>query len=71
MDAADVRLLLLTIIYAVVGMALLFVGYRLFDRFTPGDAQKKIFEQGNVAVAVLMGAFMVALALIIAAAVGG
>ena len=65
----EVILLILTIVYATVGMLLLFAGYRIFDALTPTDMQKKIFEEGNVAVAVLAGAFLISLALVIAAAV--
>ncbi|PYE54397.1 DUF350 domain-containing protein [Deinococcus yavapaiensis] len=67
----EVGILLLSVLYAFVGTLLLLVGYRLFDRFTPTDAQKKIFEEGNVAVAVLFGGFLVGLAIVIAAALSG
>lgn len=64
----ELGILLLSVLYALVGTVLLFVGYRLFDLFTPTNAQKKIFEEGNVAVAVLMGAFLVGLGIVVAAA---
>lgn len=57
--------------YALAGSVLLWVGYRLFDRFTPGDAQGKIFDEGNVAVAILVGSFVVGLAIVVAAAMVG
>ena len=62
---------LLSIGYAIAGSFLLWLGYRLFDRLTPGDAHTKIFEEGNRAVALLVGAFILGLALIIAAAIVG
>ena len=36
--------LLATILYAVIGVLLLFLGYKVFDWLTPTDAQKKIFQ---------------------------
>lgn len=69
--AVEVRVLLLSLLYAAVGIGLLFAGYRLFDYMTPSDAQRKIFEEGNVAVGVLMGLFILALAIVIAAAISG
>ena len=57
--------------YALAGVLLLWVGYRLFDRLTPGDAHAKIFEEGNRAVAILAGAFILGLSVIIAAAIAG
>jgi uncharacterized membrane protein YjfL (UPF0719 family) len=70
MNLTDLRLLGLTVVYALLGFALLYIGYRIFDALTPGDAQGKIFKENNTAVAILVGAFVIGLALIIAAAIG-
>ncbi len=62
MDAAlvnEVRVFVVSTIYALLGMVLLFIGYRALDWMTPSDMQKKIFEEGNVAVAVLAGSLSV------------
>lgn len=61
----------LTLAYAIGGSLLLWLGYRLFDRLTPGDMHAKIFEEGNVAVAVLAGMFVLGLAIVIAASIVG
>jgi putative membrane protein len=68
---SDLRVLILSLIYAVVGMILLYLGYRLFDLLTPTDMQKKIFEEGNTAVAITVGAFIIGLALVILGAIHG
>ena len=62
---------LLTLAYAGAGSLMLWLGYRLFDRLTPGDMHAKIFEEGNVAVAVLAGAFVLGLSIVIAASIVG
>ena len=62
---------ILSIVYAVLGMILLYVGYKIFDMVTPTDMQKKIFEENNVAVAVTAGAFILGLAIVIGAAIQG
>ncbi len=67
----DLRILVLSVIYAVLGMVLLYIGYRVFDWVTPTDMQKKIFEENNTAVAITVGAFVLGLAVVIAAAVRG
>ncbi|HMA37172.1 MAG TPA: DUF350 domain-containing protein [Chloroflexia bacterium] len=67
----EVRIFVISMIYAVVGMGLLYLGYRVFDWLTPTDMQKKIFEEGNRAVAITVGAFILGLAIIIAAAIHG
>jgi len=66
---SDLRVLILSLIYAVVGMLLLYLGYRLFDLLTPTDMQKKIFEEGNTAVAITVGAFIIGLAIVILGAI--
>ncbi len=68
---SDLRVLILSLVYAVVGMLLLYLGYRLFDLLTPTDMQKKIFEEGNTAVAITVGAFIIGLAIVILGAIHG
>ncbi len=67
--ANDLRVFILAIVYAVLGMLLLYIGYKVFDLVTPTDMQKKIFEENNMAVAVTVGAFILGLAVVIAAAI--
>ena len=63
--------LILAMVFSVLGFALLFAGYRLLDALTPEHMGRKIFEDGNVAVAVLAGAFVIGLAIIVAASISG
>jgi putative membrane protein len=67
----DIRVLIISIIYAALGMVLLWIGYKIFDLVTPSDMQKKIFDEGNVAVAITVGAFILGLAVVIGAAIHG
>lgn len=69
--ANEVRIFIVSTIYALLGMVLLFVGYRVFDWMTPSDMQKKIFEDGNLAVGVLAGAFIIGLAIVILSGIHG
>lgn len=61
--------ILLSVLFALLGFVLLFIGYRVFDAMTPTDLNKRIFEDGNVAAAILAGAFVLGLAVIIAMAI--
>ena len=63
--------LVLATVFSVLGFALLFVGYRVLDALTPEHMGRKIFEEGNIAVAVLAGAFVIGLAIVIGASIGG
>jgi putative membrane protein len=61
---------LVSLLFAILGFALLFVGWRALDLLTPEDLEKKIFEDGNIAAGIMAGAFIIALAIIIHAAIG-
>jgi uncharacterized membrane protein YjfL (UPF0719 family) len=70
MDAQQMTTnIFLSLVFALLGFVLLFIGYRLFDKMTPTDLNKRIFEDGNVAAAILAGAFVLGLAIIIAMAI--
>lgn len=59
----------LSVIFAIIGFILLFAGYKVFDWLTPTDLSDDIFRKGNVATAILAGAFVIALAIVIAQAI--
>jgi uncharacterized membrane protein YjfL (UPF0719 family) len=69
--APDIRIFFLSIIYAVVGLVLLLIAFWVFDMFTPAQLGKEIFQERNTAAAVMAGFFVLAIALIIAAAIHG
>jgi uncharacterized membrane protein YjfL (UPF0719 family) len=59
------------IVFAAIGIAVAVVGFKVFDKCTPGDLGKEIFENRNVAAAIVAGAFILGISLIIAAAIVG
>lgn len=61
--------IVLSLVFALLGFILLFVGYRVFDALTPTDLNKTIFQDGNSAAAILAGAFVIGLAIIVAMAI--
>ncbi len=68
MTEQELRVYVFALLYAFTGMAFLFAAYKLFDLLTPTDLQKKIFDEGNVAVAVAVGFFMLGVAVVLHAA---
>jgi uncharacterized membrane protein YjfL (UPF0719 family) len=66
--AHEGQVLLVSILYAVVGIVILLAAYRLFDAFTPTKIGDSIFHEKNVAAAVAVGSYMIGVALIVAAA---
>lgn len=61
----------ITIIYAVIGIILAMLAYQIIDWITPGRLSKKISEEGNIALGIVVGALMLGICIIIAAAIAG
>lgn len=57
-------------IFGLAGIVMAILGYKLFDKFTPGDLHREIFENKNVAAAILAGSVIIGVSLILAAAMG-
>ena len=60
--------LLYTAVFGVVGIILVFIGFKLFDKAITKINLEAEIAKGNVAAAILSGAAIIALAIIIAAA---
>lgn len=63
--------LLSMVVFALVGIITAIAGYRLFDKFTPGDLHKEILENKNIAVAIIAAAVILGVCIIVAAAIMG
>ncbi len=63
--------LLATLVYALIGVIVLALGFILWDRLTPVHLWQEISEHQNVALAILAGAVAIGLSIIIAAAIHG
>lgn len=60
--------ILSTVVYAIYAIVLMFVGYKVFDWFTPYDFAKEIKEKNPAIGAVIFGIF-VSIAIIIKASI--
>lgn len=63
--------LLYMLIFAIVGIGIAVVGYKLFDKCTPGDLHREIVENKNVAAAIVGAAVILGVCIIVAAAMLG
>jgi len=59
------------LLFSLIGIAVAILGYRLFDKFTPGDLHREIVENKNVAAAIVGGAVILGVCIIVAAAMVG
>lgn len=59
------------LIFAFVGILVAIIGYKIFDKCTPGDLHKEILENKNVAAAIVAAAVILGVCIIIAASMLG
>ena len=59
------------LVFAFVGVIAAIVGYKLFDKCTPGELHREILENRNTAAAVVAAAVILGVCLIVAAAIVG
>ena len=59
------------IVYSILGMVILLIGWKVFDKTTPFDLNKEIAEDNNAAAGIVVAGIMIALGIIVAAAIHG
>jgi uncharacterized membrane protein YjfL (UPF0719 family) len=55
-------------LYAALGVILMFVTYKIFDKLSPRVDFEEELKKGNIAVAIFIGALFISIALIIGGA---
>jgi len=65
----DTHILLNSLIYALLGVAVFITSFIIVDKLTPYDLWKQLVEEKNVALAIVVGAAALGICLIIAAAI--
>jgi uncharacterized membrane protein YjfL (UPF0719 family) len=58
-------------LFAAIGIILAILGYKVFDRCTPGHLHREVIEHRNVAAAIIGGSVILGVCIIIAAAMLG
>lgn len=72
MDLVTSTVILNSLVFSVIGIVVLLGTFLLIELLTPRyNVWKEIIEKQNLALAILLGAFIIALAMIIAAAIHG
>jgi putative membrane protein len=59
------------VIFTVIGILASLAGFKLWDRFTPGNLEEEICKKQNIAAAILGAAIILGICIIIAAAMIG
>jgi uncharacterized membrane protein YjfL (UPF0719 family) len=63
--------ILAVVVYSILGIVILAVALVVVDRMTPGTLWKELIEEHNTALAILMGAVVIAFGIVISAAIVG
>jgi uncharacterized membrane protein YjfL (UPF0719 family) len=58
-----------TLVFGGIGIAMAILGFKLFDKLTPGKLDEEILQKQNIAAAILAGAFILGVCIIVAAAI--
>ena len=66
----QLSILALNLIYAALGVVLMYVSYRVIDLLTPQVDFPAELKKGNVAVAIFIAALFLSIALIVGRAIG-
>jgi putative membrane protein len=59
------------LIFAAIGIVAAIIGFKVFDKCTPGNLEKEIVENKNVAAAIIAAAVILGVSIIIAACMLG
>jgi uncharacterized membrane protein YjfL (UPF0719 family) len=58
----------MNVLYAVLGVVLMYLSYRIIDRLTPEVSFNQELQRGNIAVAIFVAALFLSIAIIIGGA---
>ncbi|MBM3270970.1 MAG: DUF350 domain-containing protein [Candidatus Sericytochromatia bacterium] len=58
-----------TVVFGLIGTAMAILGFKIFDWVVPFDLEREIAEKNNMSVAIVAGAMVLGISLIVAAAV--
>jgi uncharacterized membrane protein YjfL (UPF0719 family) len=62
---------LATVIFGLIGIFLAVLGFKIFDKVTPGNLEEEIVKKNNMAAAIMAAGFILGVCIIIARVVGG
>jgi uncharacterized membrane protein YjfL (UPF0719 family) len=61
----DWTIIAVNFLYAILGVALMWLAYRVFDRLTPQVEFAEELKKGNIAVAIFIAALFISIAIIV------
>lgn len=71
MDILSIKPIANSLIFSFLGIAILLITYFIIEKITPENTWKEIVQKNNVAIAIVFGAFIIGISMIISAAIHG
>lgn len=71
MDMINMKYVVASVVYSFIGVVILLIAFIVIEKITPENIRKELIEKGNIAVAIVAGAFILAIAVIISSAIHG
>lgn len=69
MEWINAHAVLNSVLYSLIGIVMLVVCFYIIERITPENLYKEVVDKHNTALAIVAGAFMIAVAMIISSAI--
>jgi putative membrane protein len=66
-----IEAVLAAVVFGLIGLAMLFIGYKVFDWLTPSLHIQKELAEKNMAVAIVIATMLIGLSIIVAKSIGG
>jgi putative membrane protein len=71
MDILTMKPVLASIIFSLLGIVILLIGYFIIEKLTPENTWEQISKNNNMALAIVFAAFIIGMSMIISAAIHG
>ncbi|MEO6177900.1 MAG: DUF350 domain-containing protein [Flavobacterium circumlabens] len=71
MDLIHYQPVVNSILFSFLGIIILLAAYFVIEKITPENTWKEVVEKNNVAVAIVLAAFIIGISMIISAAIHG
>lgn len=68
-ELINIKYIIASIVFSVIGILVLFLSFWIVEKITPENLWKEILEKQNKALAIVFGAFIIAIAIIISSAI--
>lgn len=71
MDILSLKPIVNSLVFSLLGIVILLVSYFIIEKLTPENTWKELVQKNNTAVAIVLGALIIGMSMIISAAIHG